>query len=157
VGFTLSSVRTVNRLHSRTVDTGRRSVLRGQPVGARHDQLSCYLLRGSFAISSGLEAFYAGRGFDILSAGASISLEIRLGQPVQIGTQPSEQLFARSSAGGDLTAPAPPRRANPSHRTPVIPRESIDGLATGGSARRSPGNALRDAGPGMIWCSPRHR
>jgi GNAT superfamily N-acetyltransferase len=60
-----------------------------------YDQLGYYLLYGSFATGSGLETFYAARGFDILPAGAGISLENLLGLPIRIGTEPREQFFAR--------------------------------------------------------------
>ena len=60
-----------------------------------YDQLGYYLLYGSFVTGSGLETFYAARGFEILPVGAGISLENLLGLPIRIGTEPSEQFFTR--------------------------------------------------------------
>jgi GNAT superfamily N-acetyltransferase len=60
-----------------------------------YDQLGYHLLYGSFAVGSGLETFYSGRGFEVLPVGGSIPLDIIVGQPVHLGTQRTERLFAR--------------------------------------------------------------
>jgi GNAT superfamily N-acetyltransferase len=60
-----------------------------------YGELGYYLLYGTFATSSGLESFYAAHGFDVLPPGAGISLDVLLGQPARIGTEPGEQFFTR--------------------------------------------------------------
>jgi GNAT superfamily N-acetyltransferase len=60
-----------------------------------YDQLGYHLLYGSFAVGSGLETFYSARGFEVVPVGGSIPLDIIVDQPVRLGTQRSEQLFAR--------------------------------------------------------------
>ncbi|MGH3219408.1 MAG: GNAT family N-acetyltransferase [Streptosporangiaceae bacterium] len=60
-----------------------------------YDQLGYHLLFGSFTVGSGLDAFYAARGFEIIPAGGGISMNVLLGQPARLGVDPGEQLFAR--------------------------------------------------------------
>jgi len=58
-----------------------------------YQQLGYHLLYGSFRVGSGLDAFYAARGFEILPAGQGIQMDILLGRPARLGTESSEQLF----------------------------------------------------------------
>jgi GNAT superfamily N-acetyltransferase len=60
-----------------------------------YDQLGYHLQYGSFAVDSGLETFYSGRGFEVLPVGGSIPLDIIVGQPIRLGTHRTERLFAR--------------------------------------------------------------
>ena len=80
-----------------------RYVVRGQGIASALltgcarlcDQLGYHLLYGSFAVGSVLETFYSDRGFEVLPVGESVSLDIVVGQPIRLGTQHTEQLFAR--------------------------------------------------------------
>jgi len=60
-----------------------------------YDQLDYHLLYGSFAVGSGLDTFYAARGFTVLPTDDGIPMDVILGWPVRLCADPTEQLFAR--------------------------------------------------------------
>ena len=60
-----------------------------------YSQLGYRLLHGSFDSDSGLEAFYAARGFEIVPLGSSIQMDILVGQPARLGAEPGERIFMR--------------------------------------------------------------
>lgn len=60
-----------------------------------YDRLGYHLVYGSFAIGSGLERYYASRGFEIVAAGRGIDVSLLLGRRAAMGAGPGERFFAR--------------------------------------------------------------
>ncbi|MGW0446204.1 GNAT family N-acetyltransferase [Streptosporangium sandarakinum] len=74
---------------------------RGQGIGSAlltrclhlYFQVGFRAAYGQFRTGSGLEAFYARQGFDVLDEGAVFSLRDRLGLPFRIQADPGERIF----------------------------------------------------------------
>lgn len=60
-----------------------------------YQQLGYLLLYGSFATGSGLAAFYRARGFQVLKVGENIPVDVIVGRPASITTEPTERFFLR--------------------------------------------------------------
>jgi GNAT superfamily N-acetyltransferase len=58
-------------------------------------QLGYYVAYGQFSSGSGLETYYAQRGFEILAEGEGLDLTMNLGLPFGINAEPGERLFVR--------------------------------------------------------------
>lgn len=63
--------------------------------GRLYDQLGYHLQFGNFAVGSGLETFYADRGFHIVPVGEGIPMEVIIGRPFSLDSGPTEQQFFR--------------------------------------------------------------